>query len=283
MATSISHVAANLTVSQVSLCIPKSADLVANPALPGKIRGALGTALHDAASAEAQAGVPCPWQPPCGYQVLWRKNGELRPGYTLPAPFVIEADALEDDLWVTVRLFGAAGDYLGEVADALVRGLRAGLSGSGRLEPSRRVMVAQDGVAVPAIRGMAELSFVTPVLIRNTEKGNHVDPLALLRGLVDRVDGLARWSGLRLCESARAEALDAISTLDGDWRQAELVPWRRGALRQGKVLPMGGAVGRVVYRGDLAPVAPLLAIGELCFAGARAAFGQGRYRLERVI
>ena len=279
----IRGVSEKVAFSQVSLCIPNCAGLVANPALPGKVRGALGTALHAAASAEAQAGEPCRWEPPCGYQVLWCKNGELRPGYDLPSPFVIEADALDNDLWITVRLFGAAGDYLGEVADALVRGLRAGLSGIGRLEPSRRIMVAQEGVAVPVMRGMAELSFVTPVLIRNTEKGNHVEPRALLKGLVDRIDGLARWSALQLSDEARAETLAAISALDGTWEQAEVVPWRRGAMRQGKVLPMGGAIGRVVYRGDLATVAPLLALGEICFAGARAAFGQGRFRLERVI
>jgi len=276
-------IAESFRIAQVSLSLPGAAELVANPALPGKVRGALGTALHDAASTEARAGVPCPWEPPCAYQVLWQKNGELRPGYALPSPFVIEANAVGDDLWLTVRLFGAAGDYLGEVSDALVRGVRAGLSGAGRLDPARRVMQAQDGVAVPAIRGMAELAFVTPVLIRNTEKGNHVAPLALLKGLVDRIDGLARWSGLRLGEAPKAEALDAIAALDGSWEQAEVVPWRRGAMRQGKVLPMGGAVGRVVYRGDLRPVAPLLALGEICFAGARAAFGQGRYRIERAI
>lgn len=273
--------AERLPFSECIVRIPKSAIFVSNPALIGKLRGALGTALMEAASPEVSNGKDCPWVPPCAYQILWRQNCEVRPGYALPSPYVIEADAVGADLRITLRLFGAASDYLGEACDALIRGLRNGLSGIGRLDLSGRDMALHQGVEVPPIRGMAELTFVTPVLIRNTEAGNHVDPRALLKGLVKRVDALARWGGMSLSPEAEAELLDAIDAVEGTWEQADVVPWRRGAIRQGKVLPMGGAVGRVVYRGELTPLAPLLALGEICFAGGRTAFGQGRFRLER--
>ncbi len=53
----------------------------------------------------------------------------------------------------------------------------------------------------------------------------------------------------------------------------------RGSARHGRQLPMGGLVGGVTLRGDLAPFLPWLVWGTLAHVGKDAAMGNGRCRL----
>ena len=56
-------------------------------ALPGKLRGAFGRALAQTASPEAARDLPCPWKPPCAYDVLFRSQGNITGGLELRKPY----------------------------------------------------------------------------------------------------------------------------------------------------------------------------------------------------
>lgn len=268
-------------ITSVSLVCRKVGQVLADPAHIGKIRGALGEVLRESASAAVRAGRECDWVPPCAYQMLWRSPGELRPGKAMPAPYVLETDALGRDLRVSLTLVGFAGDYLGEVGDALVRALRRGLSGPERmvLEPEQRQFHERLGLPDSGIRHQARLDFVTPLLIRNSNEGAHIEPGAVLRSMIHRGDAFARWCGVELDADFPA-LLEATKRVEGAWAGVDVQEWKRGAVQQQRIVPMEGALGRLHLRGDLAPFAPFIAMAQVYHCGARTAWGLGRFRVS---
>lgn len=276
---SVEDLAARFRVADMTCrCVGASA-LRQSSGLIEKIRGALGATLNETASPSVRGGGNCTWSPPCAYQVLWCPQGEVRPGYAVPSPLVLAADVQGNDLLITARLFGFACDYLGEVGDALIRALARGLSGiaTDGLSVSERQFRTDDGINIPVICAQAELQFLTPMLIRGPHSEVSVEPTAFLRGLVHRVDGMARWHGARLERDLILSMLNAATLIESQWEQSKQMSWRRGAVQQGKIVPMKGALGRLYLRGALEPFAALIGLGALTFAGSRTAFGQGRY------
>ena len=263
----------------VAVRIPGAVELLSSPAHIGKIRGALGEALMETASPAVRAGGRCIWDPPCAYAVLWQPEGELRPGKPMPAPYVIETDAFGNDLVITLKLAGMAGDYLGEVGDALLRALRRGLSirGPKRLEPADRTYAEHVGLRDPEIDSQATLEFQTPLLLRNAGEA-HIEPSAVLRTMIHRADGLARWCGIQLDVDFPA-LLEATKQVEGDWTEVDVRNWQRGAIHQRRVIPMEGALGRLHLTGNLAPFSPFVALTEAFHCGSRTAWGQGRFRI----
>ena len=101
-----------------------AADLVGDPGLPGRLRGALGEALRQTASAEALAGHACPWSPPCAFDALFRGKGRMTGGVDYPNPWLIHVDAQRGDLLVTLTLFGAASEWMPAVAELFTHAVR---------------------------------------------------------------------------------------------------------------------------------------------------------------
>lgn len=81
------------------------ASLALDPALPGRIRGAFGEALLPGASPEAAAGRPCPFDPPCGFEVLFRRQGRMTSGTDFPNPWMISIEPRRGHLKVMLTLF----------------------------------------------------------------------------------------------------------------------------------------------------------------------------------
>ena len=59
---------------------------IGDPGFPGRIRGAFGAELMASASQQARDGQPCPWSPPCAFEILFRKQGRMEAGLDFPAP-----------------------------------------------------------------------------------------------------------------------------------------------------------------------------------------------------
>jgi hypothetical protein len=249
------------------------------PALMAKLRGALWEDLGSGASADAVAGHPCPWVPPCALDVLWRARDEIRPGYPMPVPWVFETDAEGDDLLVTLRLFGDAADYLAEASDAVIRGLRRGPSGIGPMEVTDRQFGHAAGLPPLTAQKGVLLRFVTPLLLRH-EQTAHVDPHALLRSLVHRTEGVLWWSGHSIARKIPG-LIELVGQVEGLWLESEADSWTRFSNSQDKRLRMEGMTGLLMLRGPaISGLADLLAIGSVTHAGGRTAFGQGRFRIE---
>lgn len=259
---------------------------IGDPGLPGRIRGAFGEHLLLGASPEAARGDPCPWDPPCTFDILFRKQGRIEQGLDFPGPWIIELDAINGDLVVTFRLFGFAADYAPSAAEALTHALHEKVDYPGRTgifypKPKivRRSIHGDTGVEPVMARNGLILDFLTPVtLTGNAVKQN---PRALVTTAAARLAGLARWHDLAL-EMDREELVAATRNLAFEWVEAIPVQWQRGSARQGKSFQMGGLVGRLVLVGDaqdLELASSIIAMGERTHIGADIAFGCGRYSL----
>lgn len=263
--------------------------LASDPALPGKLRGGWGRQLLAGASAPAAAGAPCPWDPPCAYDVLFRERPLLK-GMEMPKPFLFAAQAGgPDTALLRLTLFGFASDLLDMAADALVRALSTGLDlpGAGRqpVPVLHRHLRSADHLSLPPVPGAVTLRFHTPLCLRRggaTLTGADLLP-ALVTSLGNRVSALARWQDTELLADWPA-LRDHAARLRVDASGLTQITWQRGSARQDHgPLPMGGLIGDLHLSGDLAPVWPLLCLGETSHAGSHTAQGLGRYSLVTTV
>lgn len=267
---------------RVELLVAGHADAARDAALTGRLRGAWGRALMRGASAEALDGRPCPWDPPCALDPLFREQGAITARLVVPRPYVLAARAAGGDLLVQLTVFGFACDWIEAAAEALVAALRHGEPpplGRPAVPLGRRV-VTEDGVAVPDPgAGPAVLTFHTPVAFRTGGDLSAPSARTLISGLGNRVSGLARWQDAAVSADWRALAEHAEG-LRFDAAGLTLKQWsRRSARQEGRAIPLAGWTGRVLLAGDLEPVLPLLALGATCHAGSHATLGLGAYTL----
>lgn len=257
-----------------------------DPALPGKVRGALGHALLRGASAAARAGRPCPWTPPCALDVMLREQGRLTPKLMLPRPVVPAVDRRGRDLVVRLTVFGFATEWMPAAAEALSAAVAEGLARAtddGRPVAIRhRRLGAADGVDWPeAAEGgdaPVALNFLSPVVFRGPDDGFPADFPGFVANLGNRLSGLARWQDVRL-EADWRGLKAAAAAVAMDARGLERVRWRRRSSRQGRTIGMAGWTGTVVLHGPVWPFLPLLALGATAHVGSHTALGLGRYGL----
>lgn len=69
-----------------------AAGLAAAPGFLGRVRGALGHAPMAGASPESLRDEPCPWEPSCAYDVLFREHARIASGLIVPRPMVLSAN-----------------------------------------------------------------------------------------------------------------------------------------------------------------------------------------------
>jgi hypothetical protein len=258
-------------------------------ALLNRVRGALGNALLVGASPEARARLPCPWVPPCALDILFRQRpikGIRGEKAGAPPPYTLAIEAMGEEIEVRLSLFGlAAESCAGEAADGLVRGLRGGiaLNEGSRLafEPLRREITLIPEAVRPAPNSECiELRFVTPVAPRSWDKVP-VGPTAVIRGLFDRVAGLARWSGIAIAEDRTwLETRLGAVRIDGSGLSVGPVHQRRSVSSPAGRYDIPVLAGRLALSGEWRPLWPLLVLGQTAHAGGRATQGLGRYRLE---
>ncbi len=261
--------------------------LAADPGLAGTLRGAWGEQLKATASAEAVAGQPCPWRPPCALDVLFRTQGRITPALEIPKPYVLALLADGADLAVRLTVFGFATDWTEMAADALVRACRAVTLRGQPLDVTDRWYWSEDGIALDAPPPALVLAFATPLQIRPREWARGAargedeagfDFAMLVASLGNRISGLSRWQDAAVEADFRALKAEAGALAV---RLLEHVPdrWLRFSRRQGQWIPMVGRRLVVCIEGDLVPLLPLLAIGETCHAGSHASLGLGRYSM----
>ncbi len=253
--------------------------------LLNKVRGAMGEALLAGASPAARERLPCPWNPPCALDILFRQRAIRGVGAGAPPPYTLAVDFAGRQLRVSLSLFGVAAEACAaEVADALVRALRHGLDfEAGRrvaLDVTHREIDHVDGVArrMPFARRIA-LRFVTPAAPRSDGVDDR-DPAGIMRGMFSRVVGMARWYGVSVTDDAdwlqdrlRAVLLDdsALSAGAPHYRLSANTP------EGGYYIPV--RTGSLAIAGAWQPLWPLLILGEATHAGGRATQGYGRYRI----
>jgi hypothetical protein len=255
-----------------------------DPAFAGKLRGAFGTVLKAGASPQALAKQPCPWDPPCGFEVLFRKQGRMSAGLDLASPWVVAIDRMRSHLSITLRVFGFACDYLPAAAEAMTQAI-AGRCGLEKLAPgncvtieSRRFASVDHLVHATEPRALT-LDFMSPVSLSG-QSVLHA-PHVLIGTLPARIETVARWMDMQLIHDRDAYRV-AAQMVDLHWEDTEKCNWMRWSGQQGRQIPMSGLRGRLHIRGApaaLAVLEPALRIGAFTHCGADIAFGLGRYML----
>jgi CRISPR/Cas system endoribonuclease Cas6 (RAMP superfamily) len=124
------------------------------------------------------------------------------------------------------------------------------------------------------------LRFLTPTrLIQGGDTVERPPFHVLARRLLDRVDSLSyfhcgeRWQADFRALGQQAEEIE-MAECHTRWMQVE-----RYSGRQQERVSLGGFVGEVVYRGDLAPFRSLLVLGTLIHVGKATIFGNGLYEI----
>jgi hypothetical protein len=276
---------ARLEARRIRLRLDALAPAAVDPALAGRLRGALGDVLARTASPEAVAGRPCPWDPPCAFEALFRKQGRMTAGTDFPSPWVIAVTPRRGCLDVALTVFGIAREWAPAAAEALVEACRRidWRAAAGVFVPAMQVLDRRVEDAwlpdLPAGTGL-ELDFVSPLAISGGDPREA--PAAAFTSLGLRLEGLARWHGLTLAPVDWRAVAAAAQALDWTWSEVDAIRWQRGSRRQDRWIGMTGVTGRLHVGGApdaLARLGPLLRLGTLTHVGADVSFGCGRYRL----
>ena len=276
-----------------------------------QLRGAFGHALRRTACVTRQKDCKaCPLYRGCAYPEVFEtpapEDHRLQRFSQVPNPYVIEPPPLGArdyppgaTLSFHLVLMGRALRYLPLIVYAWQRALErhAGLGGgSARLaavayvppEGPEQGLFAEGTlrapelapVPAPALDGAARLRFSTPLRLqqRGQALGHAMRARDLLMALARRYWLLAEFhQDLRPAVDFRALAEQAGTVaLEGEllWRD-----WHRYSSRQGQPMVLGGVIGTVTLRGELAPFQGLLAAGQWTHLGKNASFGLGQYRL----
>lgn len=252
------------------------------PSAAHRLRGALGMALKDGASAAAISDSGCDFEPP---SASWIFHGtHSRREQPLPKPYVLDVAANGDGIEVECRLAGCATGWGMVFAEALTRAMAAiGLHISGNRTVQYRVhrrTVVEDTFPVLDPHAPTLLSLASPLALYSG-KEVFFDRDALARSLANRARGLMAWHGMDL-EIADAELARACDALQGaiidDIRWAE--PWTVGRSK-GTGAKRTGLLGTMIIPEPGPELSTLLSIATLMHAGAKATEGLGRIELQQ--
>jgi hypothetical protein len=272
-----------LQARRIRLRIAGAANASSEPALVGRLRGALGDVLMQTASPQAVAGHPCPWNPPSAFEVLFRKQGRMTPGTDFPSPWVMAAQPRRGNLEVSLTLFGIACEWAPAAAEALVEACqridwRAAARGFvPAVSIIDRRVEASVPPPIPATTSL-ELEFLSPLVVSSRDAAENA--VSAFASLGFRLEGLARWHGFTLDKTDWTSLAALLHAAEWNWLDHETIRWSRGSQRQNRWIAMQGVVGRLNIRahGDVVTsIAPLLQLGSLTHVGADVAFGCGRY------
>ena len=278
------------------------------------LRGAFGGALRRIACMTHQpACTGCPLLRSCPYAVVFEsappaQAHSLQKCSEIPRPYVIEPPAWGAREWqpgeslqFSIVLLGRAIEQTPLILLAWQRALARGIGpGDGRARLLRvtqslpagahPVFDATDGStraplpesfpeqAPPAV---VTLRFNTPLRLQangHALSAERVDVRRLILGLARRISLLAEFHGPGApgfdFPAIAAHAATLVETRQLAWRD-----WTRRSSRQQQAMTLGGLMGEWTLAGDLAPVWPLLQLGQATHVGKEAVFGLGGYRL----
>jgi CRISPR-associated endoribonuclease Cas6 len=125
------------------------------------------------------------------------------------------------------------------------------------------------------------LKIITPLRIRYQRKFvTELDFHILVRNLIRRISLLGYFHcGEQLPDFTVQEVIrhaETINTVNSNLRWHD---WERYSSRQEIKMKLGGVVGEIVYRGNIAPFIPYLKAGEILHVGKNTSFGLGKYEI----
>lgn len=281
------------------------------------LRGGFGAALRElTCSTKRPRCADCELNSVCAYGYLFETpintNAPVMRKYTnAPHPFVFEPPANSptriaegESAEITVVLVGRAVDYLPYILLALQK---LGAQGLGRDRVRFRLdqirseqgdviysMGKGSAVGQPPCRPLSlepgpsriaqfEIRFLSPVRIQSNGRISTQPSLKdIVSSLARRVFLLSQFHSrepVAAVDSVFLDAADAATLLRSETRWMER---ERYSTRQKRGIPIGGAMGRLVFSADYGLLQPLLRVGEYVHVGKNASFGLGQFELMEV-
>lgn len=104
----------------------------------------------------------------------------------------------------------------------------------------------------------------------------------LMNRLLGRINALATLygNGIAITPDEKQQLLDLAETVQIEHSTLQWHDWQRHSQRSRSTMPFGGLLGETVYRGELAPFIPWLALGQWIGVGGKTSFGLGLYELS---
>jgi hypothetical protein len=307
--------ASTLPIARLHLTVRANAPLHLPRYAGSMLRGAFGHALRELALLPHESGQPCALHERCPYCQIFAPP-PLASGHSLqkfsqmPPPYVIEPPGADqprklnqdDNFRFSLVLIGRAWQHLPAVMQAFERAMQRGLgqhkapctlisaqqeASSTPFWQSGQTCPSLQAAALPPAPSLGEqvtLHFRTPLRQQYRNKPARVhelDARTLLTGLARRHQLLhdvycgtqtPLWDFPTLTQQAETISLDAD--------QLHWVDWERYSNRQRQAMTLGGLIGPVQLRGNLAPFRDLLHLGQWLHVGKETVFGLGGYRLE---
>lgn len=274
------------------------------------LRGVFGHALRRALCVTGRTSCDgCPLHYQCDYPRIFepppprdsqRIRSNIQPLYVLePPPLGARALRRGDTLAFDLVLIGPALARLAVIANAWANALRLPLGkerGAARLRgittesgqviydaASRRLQAHAQHVTLapsPPTHG-ATLAFSTPLNLR--QQGRELDAASvtlrdLIRALIRRTEEICAFQlgrPLALDVPALLQAAERLQVRHSLFDQG----WERYSNRQQRSMQVAGVSGHWHLRGDLAPLWPLLQLGQWLHVGKKCSFGLGHYKL----
>jgi hypothetical protein len=281
-------------------------------------RGLLGHSLrHSVCVTRAPTCDGCMLRSHCAYSTFFETppvSAQTAQRYNaLPHPFVLEPPpagqceyAPGEPLALGLTLIGPAGDLRPYLIHALQRAGERGLGREGgrfRLHQViqetalgtdhwQPVFDASHGTLQPlntAPQALAPcpetlaLDLLTPLRLK--QRGHYVRPAqlsarALLGTLATRIELLAELYAAPARALERNALHSAIDQIEIETTSLRWVEWTRYSSRQRTHMQLGGLLGPLRLHGPgLAPLWPLIALGQWLHVGKNTSFGLGRYRV----
>jgi hypothetical protein len=280
------------------------------------LRGQFGAALrHTACITKAKTCAGCPLLATCPYPAIFETpapaSHELQRFSQVPNPYVIEppplgtrAVAAGGALSFGMVLIGRALDQLPLIVYALQRALREGLGAErarGELHDivwecgecaesvwdaaGGRVRAHEPMLDIPALDGCtsARLEIATPLRLQDNGRPLRTDELSprkLATALIRRTALLFEFHANLPGLGAQAPKLARHAETLTDERALTWHDWSRYSSRQKQAMTLGGVLGTWTLRGEVAPLAPWLWLGQWLHAGKNATMGLGAYTLS---
>lgn len=304
-----------LPITRLHLTVRADAPLALPPYAGSMLRGAFGHALLALAPLPHHGGQPCALHTTCPYCQVFATpplpTHSLQKFSAMPQPYVVEppaggAQRLQAGQTFTfgMVLIGKAHAHLPTLVQAWERALRAGLgaqqtpctllqiqseNGIQSLLDKREKLSQQEQAipATPALGQQATLQFSSPLRLQVQGKPAKAKDLTARSLLITLA---RRWQllqdvhlGAQAPQQDFAQLAALAEDIALDAQALRWFDWGRYSQHHQQEMKFGGLMGQLHLRGELAPFAELLHLGQWLHVGKNASFGLGGYRLTAAL
>lgn len=250
------------------------------PDLPVRLRGALGRALSHLPAPISHRFDP--FGRPTAFEMLFMAIGQISNREEIPKPLVIHSEIRRQTIRIRARLFGVAGYWWPDVAEAMQLLCDEGISPHNNSRLRRSINVtrlthsksfgigdsAQSNVEAIHVR------MVSPLRLRSA-KATLFSPEAFLIACANRVARMTRWQMAEL-DLNWGRIHEAAHNISCDVIDISPVIWSRGSQRASARIPVMGLIGEFRLLGNLSDFEIILRICEIINCGSHASLGFGR-------